>query len=224
MQRAYYNNEASRWNIDNRNPVIGNWDAHQQYDDYDDLFGELNTSELTALEFGCGPGRNLIRFHSKFLRVDGVDISSVALEKAKIHLAHENIPDSNITLCETNGVDLQNFPSDWYDVVFSVISLQHICVHEIRYNLFSEFYRVLQSGGIFTAQMGFGERVGGHDYYENYYDADGTNGWHDVMVSDPTQLQKDLYKIGFEDFKYHLTEPRGGDVHSQWIYFNCRKP
>lgn len=226
MQRNQYNSEAGGWSLENKNPVIGNYDAHLAYDDYADLLPEsIRSTNSVALDFGCGPGRNLVRFTKAgyFGRIDGVDISEVCLEKAKINLQSENIDPSLCKLYLTNGVDLQAIASDSYDVVFSTITLQHICVHEIRFNLFTEFYRVLKSGGTFTAQMGHGNRQGGHDYFANSYDATGTNGWNDVMVSNAQQLQEDLEKIGFRNFTSHLTETRGGDVHDNWIYFSAQK-
>ena len=88
----------------------------------------------------------------------------------------------------------------------------------------SDIYRVLKEGGIFTAQMGFGSpspmTVG---YYENYYDATGTNRRCDVCIETTEQLESDLTKIGFKDFKYKITQTGPGDCHPNWIFFNCKK-
>lgn len=231
MQRAQYDREASAWNLNDKDHVIGNYSAHLAYDDVHDLFGDADLSEKVGLDFGCGPGRNLVRFskftHERdriFHRLDGVDISPICLDKARENLTASGVGTHRIILYETNGIDLAEIPDLRYDVVMSVITLQHICVHEIRYNLMKDIFRVLRRGGFFTAQMGFGNRPGGHDYYENYYEASGTNGWHDVMVSDPEQLRKDLTDIGFTNFQSHFTDARGGDVHDKWIYFKAEKP
>jgi SAM-dependent methyltransferase len=223
MQLKQYNEEAEKWQLDNRDPVIGNWEQNNNRDDYDLLFDGIDISTKVGLDFGCGPGRNLVRFGKDFRRLDGVDISPICLEKAKEHLRGEGFEpnDRNLYLC--NGVDLAEIPSDTYDVVMSVITLQHICVREIRFNYMCEFHRVLKQGGILTAQMGFGKRDGGHDYYANSYDATGTNGWDDVMVTDPDQLARDLHMIGFNEFTFQIVPPGGGDVHDNWIYFRATK-
>ena len=65
MQKYYYNQDAARWSIFNRDPVVGSYDAHNSFDDYDKfLFKDIDTTNMVALEYGCGPGRNLIKFHN----------------------------------------------------------------------------------------------------------------------------------------------------------------
>jgi hypothetical protein len=106
----------------------------------------------------------------------------------------------------------------------STIALQHICVYDIRYSIFKDIFKVLKPNGIFTAQMGYGspspQTVG---YYENYYDADGTNRTCDVCIESPEQLKKDLLEIGFTDFNYVIGPTGPGDFHPHWIYFNAKK-
>jgi hypothetical protein len=65
MQRSQYNAEASRWSDSNRDPVVGSYNQHNSFDDYNTyLFKDFDTTKLVALEYGCGPGRNIIRFLS----------------------------------------------------------------------------------------------------------------------------------------------------------------
>ena len=91
------------------------------------------------------------------------DNNDVNLDKLLKDVYKENL------LFNTNGRDLQEIESDQYDAVMSTITLQHIPVHEIRFGLFKEFYRVLKSSGWFTAQMGFGKgKFGSVDYYKNH--------------------------------------------------------
>ena len=76
MQKDYYNVEASHGSLENKNPVVGWYHEHTVFADYDNyLFKDFDTTGKVALEYGCGPGRNLIRYASRFDRVDGVDIS-----------------------------------------------------------------------------------------------------------------------------------------------------
>ena len=227
MQKNIYESDATSWSINNRNPVVGSFDAHNAWADYETyLFKDIKTSlhTITALDFGCGPGRNLVKFADKLKRLDGVDISQNNLDNAKLWIAHNKLDTDNFTLYLCNGKDLDNIDSKKYDLIISTITLQHICVHEIRLNYFKEFYRVLKPGGMISLQMGYG--LGTHatrDYYDDYYDASATNGQCDTRVDDPRQLKDDLTSIGFVDFKYYIRPTGPGDRHGHWIFFNARK-
>lgn len=223
MQLSAYNHEAGYWSESNPDPVVGSFHAHNQWKDYENLFSHIsNANEKIALDFACGPGRNLVKYAPIFKRLDGVDISPVNIEKAKNYTLNNGI--TNINLYTNNGVDLSIIESNTYDVVMSTIALQHICVYEIRKSIFEEIYRILRSDGVFTAQMGFGspspQTVG---YYENNYDAQGTNRACDVCIESPDQLEKDLISIGFKEFNYAITPVGPGDLHPNWIFFNARK-
>jgi SAM-dependent methyltransferase len=224
MQQAQYDNEATTWTPINRGPVVGSFDEHNNWPDYDNfLFKGVDTSYKTALDFGCGPGRNIVKFASKFNQIDGVDISDVNLINARLWFKTNNLTMTPV-LYKNNGLDLSLIPSDHYDVVFSTICLQHICVHEIRFNLMKEFYRVLKTGGSICHQMGFGiGRPGSVSYYENNYDASGTNGHADTRVESPDELKLDLDKIGFSNFTYDIRPVGPGDHHQYWIFFRATK-
>jgi ubiquinone/menaquinone biosynthesis C-methylase UbiE len=222
MQLNQYNSYASGWSEQNRDPVVGSFDAHNNWPDYEFLFERINNqSEKIGLDFACGPGRNLVKYSTRFKRLDGVDISPVNIEKARNYTNSYNI---NPNLYISNGIDISIVPNDEYDFVMSTIALQHICVYDIRYSIMQDIHRVLKDGGMFTAQMGFGSpspmTVG---YYENYYDAEGTNRACDVCIENIEQLSEDLFKIGFKDFEYKIARVGPGDVHPNWIYFNCIK-
>lgn len=226
MQKSFYETMASSWNVTNRDPVVGSFDAHNNWSDYKFLFNDLSDlKEKRALDFGCGPGRNLVKYADKFNQIDGVDISIKNLENARVWIRENNHNPDNFVLYNCNGVDLAAVPSGTYDVVFSTICLQHICVHEIRYNYFKEFFRVLSPGGVFTAQMGYGSPSPySVDYYDNHYAATGTNRTCDTQVKDPQQLKGDLDAIGFVDFEYTIRPCGPGDCHPAWIFFHATKP
>jgi ubiquinone/menaquinone biosynthesis C-methylase UbiE len=223
MQLSQYDSEAATWSENNRDPVVGGFDAHNVWEDYNFLFTEIDKPfEKIAIDFGCGPGRNLVRYKDFFKRLDGVDISPVNIQKAKGYTANNGV--NNINLYVNNGIDLECIESNTYDVVMSTISLQHICVYDIRKSYFKEFHRILKNDGIFTAQMGFGNRsANAVDYYANHYDAPGTNSACDTTVTSPDQLEKDLTEIGFKNFKYTIGKTGPGDHHPNWIYFNAKK-
>lgn len=223
MQQAQYDFDASHWSLDNRDPVVGSFDQHNAWKDYDDfLFKGVKTKGKVALEFGCGPGRNIVKFANKFERIDGVDLAQANLDNAKKWLAHNNIDVPN--LFKNNGTDLSDIPDESYDVIFSTITLQHICVHTIRKSLMAEFFRVLKPGGYLCFQMGFGvgkpETV---DYDADFYDAISTNSGMDVRVESSDQLKEDLELLGFSKFKFDIRPVGPGDRHPNWIFVRVKK-
>jgi len=228
MQARQYETWASSWSIDNRDPVVGGFDLHNVWQDYDDyLFKDINKTESkVCIDFGCGPGRNLVKFGDRFKELHGVDISKTNLDNAKIWIEHNGRNISNHKLFLTNGTDLSGIESSTYDVVMSTICFQHICVYDIRYEFLKEFHRILKKGGTLTMQMGFGPKVetkSSVGYYENNIDAEGTNGQMDTRVEDPSELQTDLEKIGFHKFNYYIRPVGPGDGHPNWIFFNATK-
>jgi SAM-dependent methyltransferase len=226
MQKSLYDSEASKWSLTNKEPVVGSFDAHDAWEDYDTfLFADINTSGKIALDFGCGPGRNIVKFNSRFKRIDGVDISQVNLDKALIWLKENNV--STPILKMNNGVDVSCIDTDnYYDVIFSTICLQHICVYDIRLSILKDFYRILKPGGSICLQMGYGysEEKKSVPYYDNFIEASVTNGFCDVRVEDPDHIKNDLHNIGYEKFSYDLRPVGPGDNHAQWIFFRAFKP
>jgi ubiquinone/menaquinone biosynthesis C-methylase UbiE len=224
MQAKQYNWDANRWSLQNRDPVVGSYDQHNSFTDYDEfLFKNINTQNMIALEYGAGPGRNLIKFNNRFVRIDAVDISEVNKQKAEINLKEHGISFPNYLI--TSG---DNIPRDSleYDLIFSVICLQHICVYEIRYSIMKEIYRVLKPGGHFCAQMGYGGKTNSDavaEYHENQYQARGTNGFHDVSIKDEQNLIDDLTQIGFNNYSSDLRPVGPGDNHKNWLWFQVQK-
>jgi ubiquinone/menaquinone biosynthesis C-methylase UbiE len=222
MQLREYNNMAANWSENDRDWVVGTFDAHNNWEDYEWLFKNIqDQSEKIGLDFACGPGRNLVKYSKRFKRLDGVDISPINIEKAKLYTSNNNV---ECNLYVNNGVDLSIFEPNRYDFIMSVIALQHICVYEIRYSLFKDMYRILKPNGLIAIQMGFGSpSVNTVGYYENYYDAQFTNRGCDVCIESPDQLEKDLINIGFKNFEYNIGKVGPGDRHPNWIYFNAYK-
>ena len=222
MQRNHYNENAANWSEEYKDWVVGSFDGHNNWPEYEKLFTRINNeNEKIGLDFACGPGRNLVKYGTRFKRLDGVDISEVNIEKAKGYTLNNKLSPN---LYVSSGVGIDTVPSDTYDFVMSTIALQHICVYDIRFSIMKDIFRVLKDGGIFTAQMGYGYpsplTVG---YYDNYLDATGTNRACDVCIENPNQLQGDLLKIGFKDFQYEIGQVGPGDCHPQWIYFSAIK-
>lgn len=179
----------------------------------------------TALDYGCGQGRNVTNLLSlaNFAYVDGVDISAANINYCK-RMYNGNLS----TFYLNDGISLKEIADDTYDFVMSTIVFQHICVHEIRFNIKKEIYRTMKPSGIFSFQMGYGDiNFGGHGqphtYYANDYTTHGSNGVNDVRVTDPRQLIDDLQSIGFKNITYEIHPPFLDGGHPNWIYVRCEK-
>jgi ubiquinone/menaquinone biosynthesis C-methylase UbiE len=225
MQNKYYDEYASQWSLSFRDPVVGSYDAHNNWPDYDTfLFKDFDAKGLVALEYGCGPGRNLVKFSNRFERIDGVDISDVNIEKAKINLEHNGIHGSNLYV--TSGDNLSMIEDNTYDVVFAVICFQHICSHEIRFSILEDIHRVLKPGGKLCFQMGYGGKEGipTAGYFDDVFDAASTNGHADVSITEEADIQKDLVdEIGYTNYKSDIRDTGPGDNHRNWIWIQVEK-
>lgn len=223
MIKGFWNEEASRWTLHNKNPLVGWYEEHNNDPKEGELlFGGIDNipGNLVALEYGCGPGRNIIKFKDLFSRIDGADVSEEILAKVPLNLSQDNVAVPNIYL--NNGHSLPDIGNEVYDVVFSVICQQHIGCRSWRLELYREFLRILKPGGYFRFQMGFGP--GHHISVDYFHDYDETDTHHkDVRVEDVDVLKKDLEDQGFVDFKHTLTVPCH-DLHPQWIWVSVRKP
>ncbi len=82
--------------------------------------------------------------------------------------------------------------------------MQHICVHEVRFSIMRDMYRVLRKLGRISIQMGFGVSGGKAGYFENNYDAISTNSGCDTMVENTDFVESDLRQIGFTNFRYDI--------------------
>jgi ubiquinone/menaquinone biosynthesis C-methylase UbiE len=228
MQKNYYETDAHLWSPENRDAVVGGFDLHNMWEDYNVyLFKDItDLKSKICLDFGCGPGRNLAKYSSTFKELHGVDISQKNLDNAVLWLEHNNCNLEKHKLYLCNGYDLSEIPSKTYNVIMSTICFQHICVHEVRFNLLKEFHRILKPGGIITMQMGFGPETptkNSVSYDSNYYDASSTNGGMDTRVESPDELKNDLEQIGFTNFNHYIAATGPGDGHPNWIFFNAQK-
>lgn len=61
------------------------------------------------------------------------------------------------------------------------------------------------------------------EYYDNKFDAKGTNGAHDVSITNEKDLIDDLKKIGFKNYSSDIGLVGPGDNHKNWIWFRVKK-
>lgn len=225
-EHDFWDGIAQKWNPhEGRNNVVGWYDFHNQWSDYEDiLFKDIVTKDKVALEYGCGPGRNTIKFADPkwgFRRIDGVDISQTNIDNARINV--KDVLGDNLSM-DVNFVvnDGKSIPAfdNTYDIVFSVICMQHIQSHMVRLEIMKEILRVLEPGGIFTAQMGFGP---GHPRSIGYFEEPEFHTDKDVRIEKVEDLKNDLECAGFVGFDYVLRPPCK-DEHPLWIWWKCYKP
>lgn len=101
-----------------------------------------------VLDFGCGVGRLSQGLAAHFEQVDGVDIAEPMIELAREH----NQFKERVTYHLNPKGDLSLFPDDHFQLIYSVISLQHIPSVLIPGYL-EEFARVCRPGGLIFFQL-----------------------------------------------------------------------
>jgi len=101
------------------------------------------------LEIGCGIGRQTRGFSKMFAEVYGIDISGVMISKAKELNGHLK----NVKMMKTNGLDLSDFPDNYFDFVYSYGTFQHISDYRVISSYIQEIQRVLKAGGLFKIHI-----------------------------------------------------------------------
>ena len=218
MQKDAYVNGTSNHEEHNTNP-----------DYWNILLGDLKNKEnwdgKVALDFACGRGRNVTNMFNlcDWVRIDGIDISNGNISQNKSDYKNQN---SN-WYCN-NGIDVSDLKDNEYDFIMSTIALQHIPVYDIRKSLITDLLRTLKSGGLFSFQMGYGNEILSTEnripYFENHYDANGTNSVCDVRVQNIEDIIKDLQEIGYTNITTEVRESYSDNGHPQWIYVKAYKP
>lgn len=101
---------------------------------------------IRALDFGCGVGRLTRQLSKHFHECWGVDVSQQMLE-----LAAKFNPSCHFHL--NQRTDLQDFPSNHFDLIYSVIVLQHQPNAKVIAAYLREFMRVLRPQGLLAFQL-----------------------------------------------------------------------
>jgi len=122
----------------------GKWDVAEFFSSGEahvrELVGRLTELDLAtqgaALDFGCGVGRLTQAFADHFDEVWGVDIAPSMVEGAESFNRHG----SRVHYVVNDTSDLRRFDDGSFDLVFSVIVLQHIR-SDIALSYVREFFR-----------------------------------------------------------------------------------
>ena len=108
----------------------------------------LPTRWQRALDFGCGVGRLSQALAGHATEVVGVDISHPMLEQAR----RIDRTGGACTFVHNDTPDLSQFPGGHFDLVYSILVLQHLPRPAIDAYL-AEFLRVLRPGGTIVVQL-----------------------------------------------------------------------
>jgi ubiquinone/menaquinone biosynthesis C-methylase UbiE len=97
----------------------------------------------TVLDLGCGTGRNLIFLVREGFVVYGMDVSKVALRKAKEKLSREGFG------AELEKADMTALPyvEEFFDAIVSVYVIYHSTLEGMR-EAIAEIHRVLRKKGL----------------------------------------------------------------------------
>lgn len=123
---------------------------NRQYYDYNHLMPTDGFDGKVVVDFGCGPGHDLVGFGtgSKPNRLIGMDVSTSSLQQAGARLHLHGIKADLIEIdVQRQKIDL---PDASVDVIHSSGVLHHMAHPEI---VLQEFRRVLKDDGIFQAMV-----------------------------------------------------------------------
>ncbi len=110
-----------------------------------------------ALDFGCGLGRLTRALSYRFAEVWGIDISNKMVTEA----ATVNADRPGCRFMVNQAPDLREVPSDAFDLVLSLVTLQHVSEKQAIRSYIREFVRVCRPGGavVFQVPSGVAARV-----------------------------------------------------------------
>ena len=106
-----------------------------------------------ALDFGCGAGRLTQALAKCFDRCTGVDVAASMLEAAR-----KLGPPQNCEFVLNERSDLNVFPDQSFDFIYSSIVLQHI-PHPFAIGYIAEFCRLLAPNGLLVFQVAVDKQV-----------------------------------------------------------------
>lgn len=188
----YDDNAESFWSGTREHDVSQNIDA---------LISALPSNRaLDILDFGCGPGRDLLTFKSKGHRPVGLDGSRQFCEMANKYSGCEVLNQSFLDL---------NLEDNKFDGVFANASLFHIPSQELV-RVLKQLNRCLRPGGILFSSNPRG-------------DEEGWNGPRYAHYMELEVMTDFLSKAGFKVVQ-HYYRPQGQPCHMQpWLAIVSQK-
>jgi SAM-dependent methyltransferase len=160
-----------------------------------------------VLEVGCGVGRLLRLLAPEAEQIVGVDVAPNMLRYGSDYLQSVG----NASLALTDGVRL-SFKDGAFELVYSVLCLQHQPSLTLVRAMLSEMVRVTRAGGLVRIQTRInvgerrewrpGERLTGHGWYLT-----------------PTELATELASLDLE-----ILSLTSGLLHPEWVWATARKP
>lgn len=102
-----------------------------------------------ALDFGCGVGRLTRALSPHFQRCYGVDVSAPMIAAAR----SQNAAFSNCEFILNGNPDLRIFPGGHFDLIYSVLVLQHLPTRASIGAYVTELARILAPGGLLVCQI-----------------------------------------------------------------------
>jgi ubiquinone/menaquinone biosynthesis C-methylase UbiE len=115
------------------------WELSQHPSKTVDLISpELNKDDK-VLDLGCGSGRDCFFLAKKGVKVTGIDISKVAIEKAKEFAKKENLD----IQFDVGNIEELPYESNFFDKIISAYTIQDTDIEKVS----KEMHRVLKNNG-----------------------------------------------------------------------------
>lgn len=126
-----------------------NW-RNDQYFNYINLMPVCGQDDKHVLDYGCGPGHDLVGFgvFSKTARLTGIDLSESSLAEARDRLDIHNI-DAELILLDSSAVKLP-LADNSFDYIHSSGVLHHV---PDPVKILLEFSRILKPGGVIRVMV-----------------------------------------------------------------------
>ena len=172
--------------------------------DFASISGDISSgANSVALEIGCGVGRMLKAASEKFTRVIGIDVSRLAIAKARELVGTT----AKIELVTSSGVDLNPVESQSIDFVWSFAALACMPVPVIAAYLV-EVRRVLKPTGTARVQLYLGQEMLVHEHDtlhlrsfapDNFQRAAHLAGFECVLVSQADIAEEGSQELGLKN-------------------------
>jgi len=173
------------------------------------LFKNLKEEKrsIKILEVGCGSGANVWYLAREGFSVYGIDGSKTAVKMCVERLKKEGLK----AKIETRDISTLPYPSEYFDIVIDIASIQHNTPNQIK-KILVEIYRVLKVGGSFFSLtrsakdylFGHGRKIAENTFTDiPLGNAKGVGKIHFFTVPEIKEL---LAKTGFKEFSVEFTE------------------